>query len=167
MRLVVFNISEFKFRRLVMERYDIQANRRLAVWKQKMTVMKPLVHAAIVEDEAKKHGLPLESIVGGDVNAIVKMPCMKNEMIERRCADYEERLVLAEKLVHAYFVLEAASKDNIDVSKLALDPVRLFAKERSKVHIDREVQVDFGCANCASFIEDVDSWEMEVCRIVL
>jgi hypothetical protein len=78
-----------------------------------MTLMKALVHAAIVEDEAKQCGLPVESIVAGDPNSIVKMPCMKSEIIE------------------TYFVLEAASKDNIDISKLALDPIMLYTKGSS------------------------------------
>ena len=46
----------------------------------------------------------------------------------RLCAEFEERLRLAERLVHAHFVLEAASKDNVDVNKLALDPVMLYRK---------------------------------------
>ena len=56
------------------------------------------------------------------------MPCIKNEVVERLCAEFEEQLRLAEKLVHTHFVLEAASKDNVDVNKLALDPVMLHRK---------------------------------------
>ena len=61
-----------------MARYDIEANRRLAIWKQKMMTMKPLVYALIVEDEAKKRRLSVENFAAGDLNAIIGMPCMKS-----------------------------------------------------------------------------------------
>ena len=44
-----------------MARYDIEANSRLAIWKQKMMTVKPLVYALIVEDKAKKRGLSVET----------------------------------------------------------------------------------------------------------
>ena len=56
------------------------------------------------------------------------MPCIKNEVVERRCAEFEERLRLAEKLVHTHFVLQAASKDHVDVNKFAFDLVMLNRK---------------------------------------
>ena len=88
-----------------MASYDIEANRRLAIWKQKMMMMKPLVYALIVEDKAKKRGLSVESFAAGDLNAIIGMPCMKNDVVERWCTEFEEWLRLAEKLVHVHFVL--------------------------------------------------------------
>ena len=70
-----------------------------------MMTMKPLVYALIVEDEAKKCGLSVENFAAGGLNAIIGMSCIKNEVVERRCAEFEERLRLAEKLVHTHFVL--------------------------------------------------------------
>lgn len=39
----------------------------------------------------------------------------------------------------------------------------MHKKGSSKVHVDKQVQVDFGCGNCDGFIENVGNWEVEVC----
>ena len=55
-----------------MARYNNEANRRLGIWKQKMMTMKPLVYALIVEDEAKKRGLSVESFAAGDLMQLLE-----------------------------------------------------------------------------------------------
>ena len=148
-----------------MARYDIEANKKVAQWKQRMIMMKPLVYAAMIEEEASKHGIDLGCLAGGDINVIANMPCMRTESIDRRCVEFEQRLILVEKLVHAKFLLEAAAKDNVDISRIGLDPVMVYKKCVYVGRNDKEVQVDFGCMNCDSFVEDADDWGIEVCII--
>ena len=55
-----------------------------------MVMMKPSVYTAMIKEEASKYGIDAGCSVGGDINVIANIPCMRTESIEPQCV---ERLI--------------------------------------------------------------------------
>ena len=97
-------------------KWQVEAKRRLAKWKQQFSVARALVHGDIVMEVAARKGVKI-SVDGSGLRE-----CMESSDIQveaaRKLEEWNEDMASAEDVVYSSFLVDAAREAGVDVDGL-------------------------------------------------
>ena len=125
--------------------WEIEAKKRLAVWRQQFSMVRVLAHGEKVLEAAAKRGVKID-IEGTGLKECLESPSFEAIQVEasRKLAKWDDDK--AEEVVYSSFLVDAAKEAGVDVERLVKMPMMSSKKDQS-------VQVDLPCPNCVQFKE--------------
>ena len=96
--------------------WQIEAKRKLAVWKQHVSVARTLAHGSIVVNVPERRGVKIHE-EGSGLKEYMKSPSFMNIQLEtaKEIRQWDEKMEVAEELAYSTFLIDAAKKAGVDV----------------------------------------------------
>ena len=125
-------------------KWQVEAKRRLAKWRQQLSMARALAHGDIVVEVAAKKGMKI-SVDGSGLKECMESSSFKEIQAEaaRRLSTWDENMNSAEDVVYGSFLVSAAREAGVDVDGLMKLP--MLAHEMKK---DVSIQVSVPCPEC-------------------
>ena len=133
--------------------WQVEANRRVAVWRQQLPETRTLVHSHFLLEAAKKRGITLEDLGSTNYTDLGGIRAYKDALkeVQTKMQQWDETLQTVETVVYAAAVVECAEKAGIIIS-VAEDPLSLYVAKQRKM-ADAGVQIQVDCSFCTSFVD--------------
>ena len=126
--------------------WEVEAKRRLAVWKQQLSTARALAHGNIVVEVAASKGVNI------NVDGCGLRECMESSSFQeiqreaaRKLSRWDSNMEIAEKVVYSSFLVSAAREAGVDVDGLRQLPMLKYDRKQ-----DACVQVSLSCPDCVS-----------------
>ena len=126
--------------------WEVEAKRRLAKWRQQLSMARALAHGEIVVDVAARRGVKI-SVDGSGLRECMESSSFKDIQSEaaRKLSKWDENMESAEEVVYSSFLVSAAREAGVDVDRLVRMPMVSYGMKK-----DESVQVNLPCPECVS-----------------
>ena len=149
--------SPSKRQRVTNTVWQVEANRRVAVWRQQLPETRTLVHSHFLLEAAKNRGITLEDLGSTNYTDLGGIRAYKDTLkeVQTKMQQWDETLQTVETVVYAAAVVECAEKSGIIIRSVAEDLLSLYVAKQRKM-ADAGVQVQVDCPFCTSFVDDIE-----------
>ena len=132
--------------------WEVEAKRRLAKWRQQLSMARALAHGEIVMEVAAKKGVKI-SVDGSGLRECMESSSFKEIQAEaaRKLSKWDQNMDSAEEVVYSSFLVGAAREAGVDVDGL----VKLPMVVSHRLKKDESVQVSLPCLECEALEKSI------------
>ena len=104
--------------------WEVEARRRLVMWRQQLSMAKALVHGEIVVEVAARRGVQI-NVDGSGLRECMESSSFQAIQAEaaRKLRKWDENIESEERVVHSSFLVSAAREAGVDVGRLVRLPM--------------------------------------------
>ena len=132
--------------------WEIEANRRLALWKQRLSIARALAHGKMVMDVAAAQGVEVQTDGGGWQQSIESSSLKEIETLAaKKMSEWDEQMTIVEHVVYSTFLVTCAREAGVDVDSIVKLPMLDLCERK-----DAETQVDMPCLKCVTLEKSLE-----------